>query len=240
MTVEASPAASATQDGRRGMTTLVPADLFRLKALHDAVLAEPRTADLYVTRDCGFFARHLGWDGRVLGFIDGLGDLVAYAVLGLPTPDAADNLGHLIDLPRARCAWVAHLDGTAIRANWRGQGLQRRFTAERMAMARRQGRSLLLATCQPDNHWSLANLLEMGLVIMALRTKFNRPRLILGRDLHGTLVAFAGQAGPRVAVGDHAGHRRALAHGWLGTAIVRDAAGTPTIVYDGVPTGDRA
>lgn len=234
MTTGTAPATGAMRDGRRGITILLPSDLFRVKALHDTVLAEPGTAELYVDRDWEFFARHLGWHGRVLGFFDGDGALVAYSVLGMPWADAADNLGHAIDLPRRRRAQVAHLDGTAIRTDWRGQGLQRRFTAERIAMARRHARPLLLATCQPDNHWSLANLLRMGLIVVALRTKFNKPRLILMRDLGAPVANPADRPGPRVTMTDLAGHRDAMADGWLGTALARDAAGWPAIAYDGV------
>jgi len=234
MTAGTALATGPRRDGRRGMTMLVPSDLFRVKALHDTVLTEPGTAELYVERDCDFFARHLGWHGRILGFFDGDGGLVAYSVLGIPHADASDNLGHAIDLPQPRRAQVAHLDGTAIRRDWRGQGLQRRFTAERIAMARRQARPLLLATCQPDNHWSLANLLKMGLIIVALRTKFNKPRLILMRSLGAPLASAADHAGPRVSMTDLAGHREAMADGWLGTALAHDAAGWPAIAYDGV------
>jgi hypothetical protein len=234
MTTHAPLAPQAMPDGRRGMTLLVPSDLFRIKALHDTVLAEPRTAELYVSRECDFFARHLGWDGRILGYFDDAGELVAYSVLGLPHPDAADNPGDLIDLPRRQRARVAHLDGTAIRADWRGQRLQRRFTSERIAMAWRQARPTLLATCQPDNRWSLANLLKMGLSIVALVTKFNRPRFILRRDLDGGFAAAATAAGPRVALSDLSGHRAALAEGWLGTRIAAGADGALVILYDGL------
>jgi predicted GNAT family acetyltransferase len=219
------------------MTILVPADLDRVKALHDSVLAEPRTAALYVMRDCRFFARHLGWHGRVLGFFDNAGELVAYSVLGLPDADAADNLGASIELPRTRRAQVAHLDGTAISADWRGHGLQRRFTAERIKIARRQARPILLATCQPDNHWSLANLFRMGLVVVALRTKYQKPRLILRRNLDAQHACRADRCGPRVAVTDLTGHRQALADGWIGTMLAHDTAGQIRVVYDSVQAG---
>lgn len=224
-------------EGRRGMTMLVPSDLFRVKSLHDTVLREPRTAELYVSRDVRFFARHLGWAGRVLGFFDGAGSLAAYSVLGLPAADAPDNIGWMIGMPPEERARVAHLDGTAIRPDWRGQGLQRRFTAERIAMAYSHGKPVLLATCQPDNDWSLANLLKMGLVVVAFRSKFDKPRLILRRDLDRSRASIAPRPGPRVASDDFAGHRRALAEGWFGTAALRDTSGTLTIVYDAIQTG---
>lgn len=227
-------------DDRRGMAVLAPSDLTRVKALHDTVMTEPKTAALYMDQDYGFFARHLGSDGCILGFFDAAGGLVGYSVLGLPRADSDDNFGYLIDLAPARRAEVAHLAGTCIRPAWRGQGLQRRFTAERIALARQHGRSLLLATCQPDNYWSLANLLATGLTIIAYRRLYQKPRLILRRDLDRPFAQQTAGAGPQVALYDLDGHREALADGWLGTALARDGNGSLRVVYAGVQADSTA
>lgn len=235
-----APTVNTRLDDRRGIVVLAPSDLTRVKALHDNVLAEPQTATLYVHRDYGFFSRHLGSDGHILGFFDRAGGLVGYSVLGLPQADGGDNLGYQIDLAPPRRARVAHLDGTCIRPAWRGQGLQRRFTAERIALARQHGRSLLLATCQPDNHWSLANLFSTGLTIVAYGRLHQKPRLILRRDLDRAFVRQTAGAPPQVALDDLDGHREALADGWLGTGLARDGNGLLRVVYAGVQADGTA
>jgi len=165
---------------------LAPADLAAVIALHRQVLAGLPAGLLNPETDA-FFAAHLAASGQILGLHKADGSLVAYAVLGLPTAASAYNFGRDLGLPTAELGRLAHLDGVAVAAAWRGLGLHRGLAERRIDMAAAAGRRHLASTIAPANLPSLRTCLGLGLRVVALRPMFaaGHQRLLLQRDLVG-------------------------------------------------------
>lgn len=213
---------------------LGPGDLPRLCALHRRLHDAAAEPGLFVEETPDFFLRHLGDDGQVLGVLDADGGLVGYGVLGLPRAADPLNFGADIDLAPELRGRVAHLDGSGVDPAWRGLGLHRRLLAERIALALRRGRRIMLSTVAPRNHWSLANLVAQGLQVVALISKYDSQRFVLRADLTDTgEPAQTGDAseGPLIPLDELAAHREALAAGWRGTELVATGRDGPAIAY---------
>jgi len=146
-------------------------DLPALIALHHRVLDGLRPGLLNAETDT-FFAEHVVESGRLLGMETDDGEMVAYAVLGLPAASARYNFGRDIDLPVSELGAVAHLDGVGVAPEWRGHGLQRAFARRRTAIAAEAGRRHVISTVAPNNLPSLHNLLAEGFAIVATRPMF--------------------------------------------------------------------
>jgi GNAT superfamily N-acetyltransferase len=131
-----------------------------------------------------FFADHLGPAGVTLGvLVDG--QLIACAIVGLPAAEAEYNFGRHLGLAGDQLALVAHLDGVYVDADWRGSGLHRQLSEQRMAIAREKGRRHMVTTVAPGNVYSWRNLFALGLVGKVLKPMFalGHMRYVLHRDL---------------------------------------------------------
>lgn len=155
---------------RRDVQTrlLDPTDVDRVLVFRDAIIAGLRHPDLYrrETDERDFVAAHCGVAGETVGVFARSSEgerLVAYAMLGLPDADAADNMAHLIKASAPDRARTAHLAGCMVLPEWRGNGLQKALLLARMALARTRQRSLLFAMVSPHNHVSRRNLMGEGL-----------------------------------------------------------------------------
>ena len=199
------------------------ADLPQVLELHGLSLSLAAKPCLVKPDEPRFFAEHLQARGRILGIFDGA-RLVAYAVLGLPNPGGY-NLGADLELPAAELPGVAHLAGAAVHPDWRGRGLQRRLTAERLALARRFGRAHVISTVSPFNHFSWRNLLAHGLLVRRLTSKYGgHLRYVLHRELGAepTLTREQAQLRP---LHDSDGQRALLEQGWAGFALSQSVEG---------------
>jgi GNAT superfamily N-acetyltransferase len=100
------------------------------------VLGQLTNPDIYVNEadERQFVSQHCGPAGLTLGVFDGP-TLVAYAMLGLPTAHAADNLGHWFGLNLSDRAKVAHLASCMVLPSHQGFGLQRKLLAARFKLA---------------------------------------------------------------------------------------------------------
>jgi hypothetical protein len=203
-------------------------DLDRVMTLHAELHRIAPRSGLFAIETEAFFVHHLGPGGMMLGIDAPDGSLAAYSVLGLPGADDAENFGHDIGLGPHDRRRVAHLDGTGIAAAFRGIGLQLRMIAERIALARVRGRSLLMSTAAPANTRSLGNLLEGGLEAVALVDKYESIRFVLTRDL--LAPPSPDRSGPAIPLDDHAAHRKAFAEGWCGRGLAPEGA-EPALLY---------
>jgi ribosomal protein S18 acetylase RimI-like enzyme len=203
---------------------LDPEDLAELTRLHAELHRAAPNPGLFVRETEDFFARHLDSAGQILGLRSPGGELVAYSVLGLPHATCLDNFGHDIRLERARLAQVFHLDGTGVHPDWRGRGLQRWLTAERLRRGTAAGRRIALSTVSPGNHRSLTNLIAEGLFVVGLVEKYRDLRFVLRWD---TAPSSAGRPrgtpalrSCRVPIADTPSrHCALLAGGWWGRAV---------------------
>lgn len=180
-------------------------------ALHRLV-ADGLPADLLATDSLKFFVDHAERIGRLLGIFTER-TLAAYAVLGLPGA-GDDNFGRDHGLPEEVLPKVAHLDGVSVHPSYRGNRLHRLMSEWRMAEARTAGRSILLSTAAPGNHFSLDNLLASSLQIRGLKTKFGGLRYLLRRDLD--VEVRPADAGQWVDARDYALQERLLQEGLRG------------------------
>ena len=186
-------------------------------ALHAAVLA--RTPSGMVRPDeLAHFEQHAEQLGRILGCFAGQ-ELVAYGVLGIHSY-TVQHLADLLGLSEQDRARACVLDGAASLPEWRGHSLHCVAIAERSALGASLGRSLITATCAPENLRSLRGLLKEGFTIHGFAYVYGGlARLIVKHDL----LAAAGpwQLVSRVAVADHAAHQAALEQRLVGYSCVQ-------------------
>lgn len=152
--------------------------------LHRRVLEQLAPGTLAAETDA-FFAGHIRRDGRILGLWTNDGQLVAYAVLGLPSADSDYNFGSHVDFLRGQLGLVGHLDGVAVDPRFRGLGLQRALSARRVALALSHGRRHLLTTVAPWNMYSLRNCLALGFRVVRTQPMFaeRHMRHLMYRDV---------------------------------------------------------
>lgn len=214
-------------------------DLPALRALHAHLHRASPLPGLFVRETDAFFARHVARDGQIIGMFD-RGALVAYGVLGLPEADAPDHFGHDIGLDAAQRRRCAHLDGSGVHPDWRGLGLQKTLTRQRVALGQGAGRTLFLSTAALHNVASLGNLTACRLRVVALVRKYDAARLVLHRDMTAPPPARApsGAGFDVVLDGGAAGHQSALQAGCVGVHVRRDGP-VPVLHYTPKPADMR-
>ena len=144
---------------------LQPGDLDAMQALHLLSIAG-MPPHLVKPESREFLAGLLNGRGLVLGALAD-SQLVAYGVLQhdlLAQDDPRTVFGFAADRQ------VGKLAGAAVAPGWRGQGLQRRLIAQRMAFADRS--ALLFATASPGNYASWRSLLACGFAVRALEYRY--------------------------------------------------------------------
>lgn len=173
--------------GRYHMRLLAEGDLRALSALRARVLATLPHPDMYVPEaDEGAFLRqHLGdaahGEGETIGVFDG-DRLVAYAMLGLPSPDSPGNLGAYLG-QSAGAGEVAHVASCMVDHDRRGHGLQRLLLAARFSLAQARGRSLCVGMVSLHNEASRRNLMREGMRIAWVGQIEGLRRQLLAIDL---------------------------------------------------------
>ena len=204
---------------------LVPDDFPAWSALRDTVIAALPNPDFYVREDDeqGFFAAHTEPRGETIG-VFAHGALVAYAMVGFPEHDAADNLGATIGLDPDYHPKVTHLSSCMVLSPWRGKGLQRTLLVARLALAHARGRPLCMAMVSLHNHSSRHNLLRQGLHIAWTGMIDGLQRHVAVIDLeHGLHFDMGDEM--LLPSDDFQALRQAGTAGYAGIGEVRDAAG---------------
>lgn len=154
--------------GRFQLRLLALDDVPDVLLLREEVLAGLSEPDLYIREadEPGFVGAHIGGQpgssGEAIGVFDGR-RLVAYAMLGLPAADEADNLGHALGLASAERAEVAHIASCMVREPYRGHGLQRVLLAARFSLAQAHGRRVCAGMVSLHNQASRRNLMREGM-----------------------------------------------------------------------------
>jgi GNAT superfamily N-acetyltransferase len=197
----------------------------QIRTLRNAVLSTLAHPDLYVREEdeTFFMTQHLGTGGVTFGVLDGQ-CLVAYAMLGLPSAGALDNLGRISGLAEPDCAVTAHLASCMVLPPWRGRGIQRSLLSARLAFARSLGRRICMATVSIHNHSSRHNMLRRGMYLHWVGQLGSLRRQITAVDLEFPL---------RLDEADHllvpsddwAAQRAALDAGYVGVEQIKNEGG---------------
>lgn len=93
------------------------------------------------------------------------------------------NYGYDLNYTHEELLRVVNMDTAAVRAEYRGMGLQRKLIqAAEEALAER-GNRILLCTVHPDNQFSLRNVLKQGYEIQKKVEKYGSVRYVLRKDM---------------------------------------------------------
>jgi len=153
---------------------LTMTDINDVLRLQQTVVTHLPDKDLFHPDSADFFSRHMRESPAQRGVMYGCfvhDDLIAYCTLSYPGTEA-DNIGFDLGWDRETCNTVAHLDTVAVHPDYRGNGLQRRFSRIMIARARADGYRRLCATVSPENIPSLNNCLQHGMKIERLVTRY--------------------------------------------------------------------
>ncbi len=138
---------------------------------------------LYV-REPEFFRRCMTESGCVVGAFH-QGRLVAYATLHAPGR-TEENLGADLGLSSAELPFVAHLAGSAVDPDYRGNHLQSVLVELRETFAREAGFRHLCGEVIPGNAVSIRNHLSVGYYLKAFRIdRLGEPNFVLDKELRG-------------------------------------------------------
>jgi GNAT superfamily N-acetyltransferase len=118
----------------------------------------------------------------VVGAFHGV-NLVAYATLHAPGV-REENLGVDLGLPESELAYVAHLAGSAVDPEYRGNHLQSHLVDVREEFARQSGFRHLCGEVVPGNAISIHNHLAVGYYLKAFRfDHLGEPNFVLDKEL---------------------------------------------------------
>ena len=232
-----------TQWTRFNIRLLQLEDLDCLVEMRNQVLARLPNPDLHMREpnEINYLRAHLmppavtknaqGMEhGEIIGVFDN-GVLLAYGMLGLPEPDAEDNLGYFLPIQAAKRAQIAHVAGCMVREHMRGQGLHRLLLAARLALARTHGRSICASRVSLYNHVSRRNMQREGMRIAWIGDINGLKRQILGINLIEPWQFDKTQA---LLVDSHDFERQhELSQlNWWGVGEVDNADGSHTLVFE--------
>ena len=200
-------------DGMSGRA-LTENDADQLIELRQFVVSGLRDPDFYVLEKDAFVHAHLGENGDTIGVFAGP-ELVAYGMIGLPSPDDPENMASVMGFGVDDRAMSAHLASAMVRRDYRGRELHKWLVTARLSRARALGRRHIFSMVAPSNDASWANLCRLGLHIRALEPlEGSRLRFLLYRDVAAE-VRFDGEQTSADPL-DVDTHRQLLAEGYWG------------------------
>lgn len=202
---------------------LTPVDAGAIMALRAEVLARLPNPDLYVREsdEEGFVHQHLAGAGSGSGETIGVFHaerLVAYAMLGLPAVDDADNLARYFLPAVADPARAAHLASCMVLEPYRGRHLQRMLLVARIALAQAHGRDFCVAMVSLHNHASRHNMMCEGLRIGWVGEIDGLRRQLLAIHADRSWL-FDHQAPCLVGAADWQRQRELTRQGWWGVGV---------------------
>ena len=151
---------------------------FRRRVVND--LHDP---DFYVLEHDQFVYDHLGLKGETIGlFADG--EMIGYAMIGLPEPDDPDNLGVPTGLPTECLGQVAHIASVMVTPRARGHGLHKWLLSARLSRAMALGRRHAIAMVSLHNDPCWRNLCRAAMYVKRIaQVECRLTRFMMHRDL---------------------------------------------------------
>jgi ribosomal protein S18 acetylase RimI-like enzyme len=157
-------------------------NLDEMMNLQEIVVHHLADKEIFRTHSADYFQEHLQIEKSAIGVFcqDGL---IAYNILSFPG-DSKDNFGHDINLPKGDLPNVVHLATIAVHPDFRGNSLQSKMQNAHLKLIANLGYEHVCCMVSPKNRPSLQNILSQGLIIKALKIKFQwRLRYIMHKNL---------------------------------------------------------
>jgi len=210
------------QNMRYEMIFMDERQLMDIVKLQDFIIQSLTDKEIFRTHPADYFRKHLQTENSVIGTFTNEG-LIAYSVLYFPG-DSEDNFGVDIDLHRDELDKVAHLATVAVHPAYRGNSLQRMMQGIHLEAAREMGFEHACCMVSPKNHSSLQNMFSHGLIIKALKVKFDqRLRYIMHKHLDYPHVICPEEI--RIKSSDVEGQICLLKRGYLGFGLIQSPDG---------------
>ena len=138
--------------------------------------------DFYVPDPPDYLARNLGQEGFTIGVIVD-GELIAYRVVVFPKGKEG-NFGHDIFLPDSELSHVAQFDGVVVKPEFRRNALAMRLNEHALTLIDRSKYYHLCVTVAPNNYSNVKSLLNTGMVVKHLKSKFGgKLRFVMYKNL---------------------------------------------------------
>lgn len=146
-------------------------------------------------------------------------ELIAFRALALPEIDE-HHLGFDIGLQAEQLDKVVYQEITNVHPDYRGFGLQKKLGNIAMELLDATTYTHVCATVAPFNIASLKDKLSQGMVIGALKKKYeDMLRYVFYKKLHEERKA--GSEVLQIHMGDTEKQQQLLADGWIGTSILQ-------------------
>ncbi|MCM3358290.1 MULTISPECIES: GNAT family N-acetyltransferase [unclassified Psychrobacillus] len=148
-------------------------------------------------------------------------ELIAFRTLAIPVMDE-HHLGYDIGLSESELGDVVYQEITNVHPEYRGYGLQRKLADLVMELLQDSPYIYICATVAPFNFASLKDKLSQGMVIKALKRKYdNMLRYIFCKRLDGNDYIVFGESQMNIKMSDIEEQQKLLKAGWVGTNILQ-------------------
>jgi len=188
-----------------------------IMVLQEIIVHSLADKEIFRTHSSDYFQDHFQIENSTVGVFTEDG-LVAYSILYFPG-EREDNFGSDINLPHDELTKVVHLATVAVHPAYRGNSLQSLMHGIHLEVVKRMGYEHVCCMVSPKNKPSLQNILSHGLIIKALKLKFDlRLRYIMHKNL--TSPSIIGPEEIRISSSDIEGQINLLKRGFLGFRLV--------------------
>ena len=148
-------------------------------------------------------------------------ELIAFRTLAIPVMDE-HHLGYDIGLSEDQLGDVVYQEITNVHPAYRGYGLQRKLADLVMELLQNSSYTYICATVAPFNFASLKDKLSQGMVIKALKYKYdNMLRYIFCKRLDGSEFTVFSEKRVHIKMSDIEEQQKLLGAGWIGTTILQ-------------------
>lgn len=157
-------------------------NLDEMMDLQEIVIYHLADKEIFRSHSVDYFREHLHMEKSAIGVFC-QDELVAYNILSFPG-ECNDNFGLDINLPKDDLPNVVHLATIAVHPDFRGNSLQSKMQSAHLKIIANSGYNHVCCMVSPKNRPSLQNILSQGLIIKALKFKFQwRLRYIMHKNL---------------------------------------------------------
>ncbi len=198
------------------------------KTVFDDLTDEEKT--FIVPKDKAFFEKHFDNGNHVIGVVHN-GQLIAQSISLEPSTDNPKTGMVNMQLP-VTSDKVAIMQGVLVHPDYRGNALMSRMLDARLQIAKKTGRTDLVAEVAVDNFYSWSVFLKEGMVIHSIETDpsdgtvvYNmhaKIKPLIKQRLKGVFNAVAAKKNKACPVHDIEQQKKLLAKGYVGVAFEKN------------------